>query len=112
MDVRSLSSYKLDGLEWTFTDIRFRERGRDPWPSCLPPADLVGTVCLVKPEWSPKKVAAKSFILQADAAPLSSAPVWAEPSQMLIGMWDFPPGRLGPHSEKTVSRELVPMVFG
>ena len=33
MDVRSLSSYKLDGLAWTFTDIRFRERGRDPWPS-------------------------------------------------------------------------------
>ena len=49
MDIRSLSSYKLDGLEWTFTDIRFRERGRDPLPSCLPPADLAGTVFLVNP---------------------------------------------------------------
>ena len=35
---------------------------------------------------SSKKVAAKSFILQGDAEPLSSAPVWAEPSQLLIGM--------------------------
>jgi hypothetical protein len=33
MDIHSLSSYKLDGLEATFTDIVFRERGRDPWPS-------------------------------------------------------------------------------
>ena len=33
MDFRSLSPYKLDGLEWTFTDIRFPERGRDPLPS-------------------------------------------------------------------------------
>ena len=33
MDVRSLPSYKLDGLAWTFSEIRFRERGRDPWPS-------------------------------------------------------------------------------
>src|SRR4029077_2719084 len=51
MDIRSLSSYKLDGLQETFTDIRFPEHGRDPLPSCLPPADLAGTVCLVKPEW-------------------------------------------------------------
>jgi hypothetical protein len=36
---------------------------------------------------SSKKVAAKSFILQGDAEPLSSIPVWAEPSQLLIGMW-------------------------
>jgi len=27
------------------------------------------------------------FILQGDAEPLSSAPVWAEPSQLLIGKW-------------------------
>jgi hypothetical protein len=33
---------------------------------------------------SPKEMAAKSFILQGDAEPLSSAPVWAEPSQLLI----------------------------
>jgi hypothetical protein len=36
---------------------------------------------------SPKKVAANLFILQGGAEPLSSAPVWAEPSQLLIGMW-------------------------
>jgi hypothetical protein len=35
----------------------------------------------------PKKVAAKLFILQGSAKPLSSAPVWAEPSQLLLGMW-------------------------
>jgi hypothetical protein len=34
-----------------------------------------------------KKVAAKSVILQGGTEPLSSAPVWAEPSQLLIGMW-------------------------
>jgi hypothetical protein len=38
---------------------------------------------------TPKKVAAKSFILQGDAEPLSSVPVSAEPSQSLIGMWLF-----------------------
>ena len=38
----------------------------------------------------PKKVAAKLFILQGGAAPLSSVPVWAEPSQSLLGMWDSP----------------------
>jgi hypothetical protein len=38
---------------------------------------------------SPKKVAANLFILQGGAEPLSSAPVWAEPSQLLIGMWLF-----------------------
>jgi hypothetical protein len=36
---------------------------------------------------APKEVAAKSFILQGDAEPLSSAPVWAEPSQLLLGNW-------------------------
>jgi hypothetical protein len=36
-----------------------------------------------------KKVAAKVFILQGGAEPFSSAPVWAEPSQLLIGMWLF-----------------------
>src|SRR5580693_358077 len=36
---------------------------------------------------SPKKVAAKLFILQGGAESLSSAPVWAEPSQLLIGSW-------------------------
>jgi hypothetical protein len=34
---------------------------------------------------TPKKVAAKSFILQRGAKTLSSVPVWAEPSQLLIG---------------------------
>jgi hypothetical protein len=34
-----------------------------------------------------KKVPAKLFILQGTAKPLSSVPVWAEPSQLLIGMW-------------------------
>jgi hypothetical protein len=36
---------------------------------------------------APKEVAAKSFILKGDAEPLSSAPVWAEPSQLLLGNW-------------------------
>jgi hypothetical protein len=36
---------------------------------------------------SPKKVAVKSFVLQKGVRPLSSAPVWAEPSQLLFGMW-------------------------
>jgi hypothetical protein len=36
---------------------------------------------------APKKVAAKSFILQESAEPLSSEPVWAEPSQLLLGNW-------------------------
>jgi hypothetical protein len=36
---------------------------------------------------SSKKVAASLFILQGGAEPLSSVPVWAEPSQLLIGMW-------------------------
>ncbi len=31
--------YKLDGLEATFTGIRFRERGRDPLPSFFSPAN-------------------------------------------------------------------------
>ena len=34
-------------------------------------------------------MAAKLFILQGGAEPLSSVPVWAEPSQLLIGMWKF-----------------------
>ena len=51
-------------------------------PSSLPNASRIGPG-----KSSPKKVAAKSFILQGDADPLSSAPVWAEPSQLLIGMW-------------------------
>ena len=36
---------------------------------------------------APKKVAAKLFILQGGAMPLSYVPVWAEPSQLLIVMW-------------------------
>jgi hypothetical protein len=39
---------------------------------------------------SSKKVAANLFILQRGASPLSSAPVWAEPSQLLIGIWVLP----------------------
>ena len=35
---------------------------------------------------SPKKVAAKLFILQGSAKPLSSVLVWAEPSHLLIGI--------------------------
>jgi hypothetical protein len=34
-----------------------------------------------------KKVAAKLFILQDGAGPLFSVPVWAEPSQLLLGNW-------------------------
>ena len=34
-----------------------------------------------------KRVAAKLFILQGGAKPLSSAPVWAEPSQLFLGNW-------------------------
>jgi hypothetical protein len=36
---------------------------------------------------SSKKVAANLLILQGGVEPLSSAPVWAEPTQLLIGMW-------------------------
>jgi hypothetical protein len=54
-----------------------------------------------------KKVAANSFILQRDAQPLSSAPVWAEPSQLLIGMWLFGLWRGFPHSDKPVSQDLT-----
>jgi hypothetical protein len=36
---------------------------------------------------APKKVAANLLILQGCAEPLSSAPVWAEPSQLLLGNW-------------------------
>jgi hypothetical protein len=39
---------------------------------------------------SPKKVAAELFILQGGAEPLFTASVWAEPSRLLIGMWDLP----------------------
>ena len=52
--------------------------------------DLLGPPLIPAPspdKSASKKVAAKSFILQGDAEPLSSAPVWAEPSQLLIGMW-------------------------
>jgi hypothetical protein len=45
---------------------------------------------IIAPDKSSKKVAAKFFILQGGAEPLSSAPVWAEPSQLLIGMWPWP----------------------
>jgi hypothetical protein len=38
---------------------------------------------------APEKVAAKLFILQGGAEPLSSVPVWAEPSQLLHGNWLF-----------------------
>jgi hypothetical protein len=38
---------------------------------------------------APKKVAAKLFILQGGAMPLSYVPVWAEPSQLLIVNWDL-----------------------
>ena len=36
-------------------------------------------------------MAAKLFILQGAAKPLSSVPVWAEPSQLLLGNWLFDP---------------------
>jgi hypothetical protein len=35
----------------------------------------------------PNKVAAELFIPQGGAEPLSSVPVWAEPGQLLIGIW-------------------------
>ena len=46
-----------------------------------------------------KKVAAKLFILQRSVGPLSSVPVWAEPSQLLIGMW--------PHAFSQRDQELI-----
>jgi hypothetical protein len=46
-------------------------------------------------------VAAKSFILQRDAQRLSSAPVWAKPSQLFIGMWLSGASQVKfPHSDK------------
>jgi len=45
-----------------------------------------------------KKVAANSFILQGGVEPLSSAPAWAEPSQLLIGMWLSALGIVLPHN--------------
>src|SRR5580704_9694311 len=39
---------------------------------------------------SPKKVAANLLILQGTSKQLSSAPVWAEPSQSLFGTCLFP----------------------
>ena len=44
---------------------------------------------------SPEKVAVKLFILQGEAEPLSSVPVRAEPSQLLLGNWL---SAFGPHS--------------
>ena len=41
-------------------------------------------------ESSAKKVAAKLFILQGGAEPLSSVHVLAEPSQLLLGMLELP----------------------
>src|SRR5713226_571042 len=39
--------------------------------------------------------------------PLSSAPVWAEPSQLLIGMWLLKPRRVKfPHSDNPVSQDV------
>jgi hypothetical protein len=66
------------------------------------------TSCWPSPEKSsPKKVAAKSFILQEDAEPLSSAPVWAEPSQLLIGMWLFALWTIWPHSDNHRSSGVI-----
>jgi hypothetical protein len=48
---------------------------------------------------SPKKVAAKLFNFQGDAKPLSSAPVWAEPSQLLIGLWSRAPQQSSSRSQ-------------
>src|ERR1700693_2757913 len=31
----------------------------------------------------------KMFILQRDTEPLSSAPVWVQPSELAIGMWEM-----------------------
>ena len=36
---------------------------------------------------APNKVAAELFILQGGAEPHSSVPVWAEPGQLLLGIW-------------------------
>jgi hypothetical protein len=50
-----------------------------------------------------KKVAAKLFILQGEAEPLSSVPVWAEPSQLLFGMWKKHPSYGESHFSDLVS---------
>ncbi len=47
-----------------------------------PVASRVGPV-----KSAPNKVAAELFIPQGGAEPLSSVPVWAEPGQLLIGIW-------------------------
>jgi hypothetical protein len=59
---------------------------------------------------SSMKGAAKSFILQESAEPLSAVLVWAEPSQLLIGMWPFCPGRWSfAVAAKVADEETVPV---
>jgi hypothetical protein len=53
---------------------------------------------------SPKKVAANLFILQGGAEPFSSAPVWAEPSQLLLGMSLFGCLLAGQNYDANISR--------
>ena len=53
-------------------------------------------------------MAAKLFILQGGAEPLSSVPVWAEPSQLLIGMWLFALGRKGTIPRKATRPKSKP----
>jgi hypothetical protein len=73
---------------WTISELRVKHRIADQ-PSPV--------------KSSSKKVAVNLLILQGGAVPLSSAPVWAEPSQLLLGNWLF--GRF-PHDDKTVSQDL------
>jgi hypothetical protein len=64
---------------------------------------------------SSKKVAAKLFILQESAEPLFSVPVWAEPSQLLFGMWvcsesqlpEIPPIGLGMKPNTSPGQEAL-----
>jgi hypothetical protein len=56
---------------------------------------------------SSKKVATKSFILQENAEPHSSVPVWAERSQLLLGMWPWASSESSPHSEKPFLSQAI-----
>lgn len=57
---------------------------------------------------SSTEAAAKLFILQGGAEPLSSVAVWAEPSLLLLGYWLFETGLL---CEQRVHPEGSPRCF-
>jgi hypothetical protein len=61
---------------------------------------------------SSKKVASKLFILQEDAVLFSSAHVWAEPSQLLIVMWQRACHTTSPPWMTGLHRTHVGLPFG